>query len=48
LREELEKLQKAPMKGWVLTDFPRTLNQAKAFEEVFTGFICLTDVPKSE
>ena len=33
--------------GWILVDFPRNISQAKLMEQTFTGYISITDVPKS-
>lgn len=32
--------------GWVLIDFPRTINQAKLLENVLTGYKQPTDMSK--
>jgi len=48
LREELEQTKRMKVSGWVLLDFPSTLAQAKAMEEVMTGFVCTVDKPKDE
>ena len=47
LRQELEQITKIQPEGWVLLDFPRTLNQAKTMEKLMTGYTCLVDQLKS-
>lgn len=32
--------------GWVLLDFPRTINQAKLLENILTGYKSPSDQPK--
>lgn len=48
IKAEIEQLLSVEMSGWVLMDFPRTINQAKLLENVLTGFKSLTDLPKSK
>jgi len=35
-------------KGWILIDFPRSLNQMKLLEHCLSGFESKTDLPKNE
>lgn len=43
IRAELDQIQKVQVEGWLLIDFPRTLSQAKALEQVMSGFTTLID-----
>lgn len=47
LQKDLDELRKFKANGWILVDFPRTLNQAKLLEERLTGFKSILDEPKS-
>ena len=38
LREELEAIRSVKMTGWVLLDFPQTLNQMKLLEKAISGY----------
>lgn len=48
LREELEAIRSVKMSGWVLLDFPQTLNQMKLLEKAISGYESKVDVMKSE
>lgn len=47
LRSELEEIKRFKATGFILVDFPRTLSQAKVFEEKLSGYRCKLDIPKS-
>jgi len=48
LREELESIRSVKMSGWVLLDFPQTLNQMKLLEKAISGYESKVDMLKSE
>ena len=48
LNEEIESLLGVQAEGWILVDFPRNLNQAKLLENNFTGYLSITDAPKTD
>lgn len=47
IEAEIQALQALEVDGWILVDFPRTINQAKLLESNMNGYKSLTDVPKS-
>lgn len=48
LKSELEEIRGFKAQGYILLDYPRTLNQAKALEYRLSGFKSQLDQPKSE
>ena len=46
LKDELESIRSVSKKGWILLDFPRSLDQMKMLETCLTGYVCKTDMPK--
>ena len=44
--EEIQALMSVDVNGWVLLDFPRTINQAKMLEHLLTGYKSITDSEK--
>jgi hypothetical protein len=46
IEEEIQALMSVDVNGWVLLDFPRTINQAKMLEHLLTGYKSLTDSEK--
>ena len=46
LKDELESIRSVSKKGWILLDFPRSLDQMKILETCLTGYVCKTDMPK--
>ena len=49
LRAELELATKVQPEGWILIDFPRSLEQAKTMERLMNnGFTCMIDRPKDQ
>jgi len=43
----MKALMSVDINGWILVDFPRTINQAKLLENVLNGYKSLTDAPKT-
>ena len=49
LRADLELATKVQPEGWILIDFPRSLEQAKTMERLMNnGFTCMIDRPKDQ
>ena len=46
LKEELDAIRAAKIKGWILLDFPRSLNQIKLLENRLSGFEAKSHLPK--
>ena len=44
LQKDLEELRKFKANGWILLDFPRTLNQAKLLENKLSGYRSPLDI----
>lgn len=47
LQDDLKQLLSLDKSGWVLVDFPRTLEQARAMEKAFTGYQAKSDMTKA-
>ena len=47
LKEELDTIRTVKMSGWVLLDFPQTLNQMKLLEKALSGYESKVDVMKN-
>ena len=47
MRQELEEITSIQPEGWILLDFPKTLNQIKLMEKYMNGFTSMIDEPKS-
>ncbi len=47
MQQELDLITKVQAQGYVLVDFPKSLNQAKMLEQHISGFVCMTDQERS-
>lgn len=48
LKEELDTIRTVKMSGWVLLDFPQSLNQMKLLERALSGYESKVDVTKND
>lgn len=47
IQAEIDSLMGIEINGWMLIDFPRTINQAKLLENMLNGYKSHTDAPKT-
>lgn len=48
LKDELDTIRTVKMSGWVLLDFPQSLNQMKLLEKAISGYESKVDVTKND